>query len=507
MLLSACNPTPPIEKVKVTYIGLDGEEISKVEVDKGTTVTPPNLQSIEEYTFNGWSLNKDGKDPFDFSTPITTDTILYSVWTNIEIIEKITVTFIDTKGSEVQQVEVEKGKRVTPPTLDPIGEYSLYGWSLKEDGEDLFDFSTPITSNTTLYSLWIKEYIDEVNGLIYKENKDGTLTVVGLINTSVMAACNIPEMFAGKTVTTIADAAFSPYIREITIPKTVTSISDAAFVYCYHLGSIEVSKENTCFKIIDGALYTMDESKLIYFPVNNFKMVGDTPQAIVEYTIPNSVTEIGGYAFSNNKNLTSITIPDSVTTIGEGAFYSCGSLTSITIPQSVISIGEGAFNSCLSLNSINVKTDNISYKSIDGVLFNIEGTKLIQYPISKEGNEYIIPNGVEIIGQFSFYGSHNLTKISIPYSVTAIDYKAFGFCLKLPEIEIPNSVESIGGYAFHYCEKLTSIVIPSSVTSIGERAFFQCDKLLEIKINKPEGTLDGAPWNAENATVIWQNET
>ena len=353
----------------------------------------------------------------------------------------------------------------------------------------------------------IKEYIDEENNLIYKENKDGTLTVVGLINTSVMAACNIPEMFARKTVTTIADAAFSPYIREITIPKTVTSISDAAFVYCYHLGSIEVSKENTCFKIIDGALYTMDESKLIYFPVNNFKMVGDTPQAIVEYTIPNSVTEIGSYAFSNNKNLTSITIPDSVTTIGEGAFYSCGSLTSITIPQSVKSIGEGAFNSCLSLNSINVKTDNRFYKSKDGVLFNIEGTKLIQYPISKEGNEYIIPDGVKTIGQFSFYGSRNLKKISIPNSVTAIDYKAFGFCLELPEIEIPNSVESIGGYAFHYCEKLTSIVIPSSVTSIGERAFFQCDKLLEIKINKPEGTLDGAPWNAENATVIWQNET
>ena len=68
-------------------------------------------------------------------------------------------------------------------------------------------------------------------------------------------------------------------------------------------------------------------------------------------------------------------------------------------------------------------------------------------------------------------------------------------------------MKSIGGYAFHYCEKLKSIVIPSSVTSIGERAFFQCDKLLEIKINKPEGTLDGAPWNAENATVTWQNET
>ena len=153
MLLSACTPTPTIEKVKVTFIGLDGSEISNKEVGKGTTITPPTLESTEEYLFHGWSLNKDGKELFDFSTPITTDTTLYSVWTNAEIIEKFTVTFIDTKGSEIPQIEVEKGKRVTPPTLDPIGEYTLYGWSLDKNGEDLFDFSTPITSNTTLYSL------------------------------------------------------------------------------------------------------------------------------------------------------------------------------------------------------------------------------------------------------------------------------------------------------------------------------------------------------------------
>ena len=31
MLLAACNPTPPVEKVKVTFIGLEGNEISKEE--------------------------------------------------------------------------------------------------------------------------------------------------------------------------------------------------------------------------------------------------------------------------------------------------------------------------------------------------------------------------------------------------------------------------------------------------------------------------------------------
>ncbi|MEE1215554.1 MAG: leucine-rich repeat domain-containing protein [Bacteroidaceae bacterium] len=42
-----------------------------------------------------------------------------------------------------------------------------------------------------------------------------------------------------------------------------------------------------------------------------------------EYTIPNSVTTIGNYAFWECSSLQSIDIPNSVTTIGNYAFYNC----------------------------------------------------------------------------------------------------------------------------------------------------------------------------------------
>ena len=44
-----------------------------------------------------------------------------------------------------------------------------------------------------------------------------------------------------------------------------------------------------------------------------------------------------------NKNITEVVIPDSVTQIGEYAFDGCRSLTSVVIPDSVTEIGCGAF--------------------------------------------------------------------------------------------------------------------------------------------------------------------
>lgn len=69
-------------------------------------------------------------------------------------------------------------------------------------------------------------------------------------------------------------------------------------------------------------------------------------------------TEIGNYAFSNCRLLTSVTIPSSVTSIKSNAFRSCSLLPSIVIPSSVTSIGADGtvFYECRSLKSITVES-------------------------------------------------------------------------------------------------------------------------------------------------------
>ena len=93
-----------------------------------------------------------------------------------------------------------------------------------------------------------------------------------------------------------------------------------------------------------------------------------------------------------------------------------------------------------------------------------------------------IPNSVTTIEWGAFQYCTNLTSITIPNSVSSIGNVAFVDCTGLTSITIPNSVSSIGNGAFAGCTGLTSITIPNSVTSISDRAFAGCTGLTSITI-------------------------
>ena len=142
------------------------------------------------------------------------------------------------------------------------------------------------------------------------------------------------------------------------------------------------------------------------------------------YAIPNTVTSIGIGGFAGCINLTSVTIPDSVTSIGDYAFESCSGLTSVTIPDSVTNIGNGAFSYCPYLTIITANGANANYTNVGGVFFNKAMTTLMQCPVSLTGS-YAIPDTVTNIADSAFASCSGLTSVTIPDSVTSIGDRAF----------------------------------------------------------------------------------
>jgi surface protein len=227
---------------------------------------------------------------------------------------------------------------------------------------------------------------------------------------------NLTNIMIPNSVTSIGEYTFASCtsLTSITIPNSVISIGDNLFQSCNALTSITVTIGGNSYSNDDyGVLFDLNKTTLIQYPPGNTRTnytIPNSVTSIIDYafflsinltsiTIPSSVITIRNHSFRYCTGLTNITIPNSVTSIGNEAFAYCG-LTSITIPNSVTHLGDYTFYSCTSLTSINIEPGNVSYSDINGILFNVDQTILIFYPLGKLETSYIIPNSYLITNSF-----------------------------------------------------------------------------------------------------------
>ncbi len=276
----------------------------------------------------------------------------------------------------------------------------------------------------------------------------------GLVNVgdSAFYSCDrLEDIILPNSLTRIENQAFGNcyYVTEegkvkglasISIPENVIFIGSNAFWGCSALEKIDVAEGNEEFCSMDGILFNKAKTELLYFPEGKH---------MEEYEIPSSVQKLGDYAFAyidvDMENI-SIVIPDTIREIGAYAFYNCylGNIKlpkdlksigdyafryslyeEIEIPSGVTYIGEGAFSENYYLTSINVDAANPSFCSQNGVLFNKAKTELITYPGGMEGEKYSVPSGVTRILLKAFSENWNLKEVLLPKSVSKIERYAF----------------------------------------------------------------------------------
>ena len=109
-------------------------------------------------------------------------------------------------------------------------------------------------------------------------------------------------------------------------------------------------------------------------------------------------------------------------------------------------------------------------------------TKVNDYSGRNDVSKVSLPATVTEIGKSNFSDCPNLTKIHIPASVTKIGKGAFSGCAKLTSIEIPSGISEIEPNTFYMCKRLASVKLHDGVTKIGDLAFAQCESLKGIAL-------------------------
>ena len=370
------------------------------------------------------------------------------------------------------------------------------------------------------------------------------------------------ETVNGAEPLTIASRAFlnCASLEKITLPKTLAEIAltkysvtgtvvsvdtaENAFIGCTSLSSIHVASGNAAYKSVEGVLFSADGKTLLSCPatqVGKFSIPIGTKtiapgafvgcDGITEVTIPNTVTNIGEYAFFDLKNnlsrvvfsgnsfndvtvgkyafrgcsslsditlepgsrlavldegafygcaITEFEIPATVTSVGKYAFYSCGNLEKLSFAENgkPLTFGEGAFSGCYSLMSVHIPA-NVS--EIPGIF---SGCVTLTEITIDEDNPYFESDGGVVFNkgrtELLFFPMGKLGEYTVPDTVTSIAGGVFSYVTGITKLTLPKTLTYIGNDAFSYSE-IKEIVFAGETYAdelyIGDRAFEMTSKL------------------------------
>lgn len=284
--------------------------------ENGATIAEPEAPTADGYTFAGWYTDKECTQAHKWNfavDAVTLDMTLYAKWIDNSIPsepENPTGYTITLDYSDGRDVKMLTGQTIIPKLETPTKEgYTFYEWSTNKDSayNEYVQEGKALTNDITLYAVWQKKYDDITYTLLYGGNSFRLWSIPWEYSKTDIV---VPDKVDGIPVTELGlDSFYSvkDKVETIKVGANVTTIEDI------------------------------------------FERGSSTLKSI---TIPDSVTEIYGYAFSECTALTEITIPAGVNRILHNVFNGCTSLKEVRLEGVMTKIWFNAFKDCTSLEKI-----------------------------------------------------------------------------------------------------------------------------------------------------------
>lgn len=425
-----------------------------------------------------------------------------------------------------------------------------------------------LTNITTLQSIELSNE-DITIGLVKNlKNLDRLVLPNSVDNAKITLSAEKTMSYVKCHTNGVANHTINAKVVEITGGETIS----------HSFENTESLKLHSGVKTISSSSFITDNSKL-YYPgtINDWANLTFTDSNNListanevyfnevlfdEINIPNTVTNINAYAFSNMKLSGKITISDTVQSIGLYAFSSCVNITELEwFDDGENKELEGyAFNACSKLDIVTLP-ENITYEfnSFNGTkatkvtapyslmgqfyspkYYHILGRGVLPtiYNNSSSIEEVVIGSGYTEISEKSFnYSCKSLKKVTIPSSVKKIGRDSFTcntdiyyegnantWCLidfsdqsilyntenlyinnkLVEEVEI-SGINKINANAFAGYKKLTKVVINSSVRTIGMAAFAGLENIVYLELPATLSKVENAAFANTNIEDVYYN--
>ena len=440
---------------------------------KGTVTIPDEVVTINSYAFSGC----DNIKTLNFGLNINSFSE-YEIGMNMANLEAVNVAAANTKYSSKDGViynktkthlyiypNAKQGAYTMPDTLQSIYYYAF------QNARGITEINVPDTTqylypnnsfinNPALKAINVDEnnqWYTSVNGILYSKDKTRLYAVPDAYVGDVAIPDTVTHIDGNYTFNNCTG------IKKLTIPAA-TGLGDSIFDGVKSITEIAIAEGNAKYASVNGCMMNLEKDYV--------------------YAIP--------------KSAATVTIPDNIVAQGrirDAALCNCPNLVTLNLSKNFNDFScYYKFDNCPKLKAVNVPADNPNYKTVDGVLYNKNVTRIVFVPGAKTG-AFTVPETVNEVYDRAFKDAKQLTSVTFPKNFLSTFDMAYTFenCEKLTALNFADTnkdYKTANGIVYkkdmtelYFVPngKTGSYTIPSTVTNIqNNRAFKNCSKITEI---------------------------